>query len=200
MTPVGILLAAGRATRFGSHKLLHPLEDGTPLGVASARAMRLALDHVVAVVRPGDDELASLLHGEGCETIVCAKAAEGMGVSLARGVAHASAASGWVVALADMPFIQPATILGVVAALREGASLAAPRLADGRRGHPVGFAGEWREALRDLCSDTGARQVLHDHATRVRWLCSTDAGCVADVDVPADLAHWMPGRPMPGRA
>ena len=53
--PVGILLAAGNSSRFGSHKLLHPLPDGTPLGVASARVMRFVLDRVVAVVRTGDD-------------------------------------------------------------------------------------------------------------------------------------------------
>ena len=33
---VGILLAAGSARRFGAHKLLQPLADGTPVGVAAA--------------------------------------------------------------------------------------------------------------------------------------------------------------------
>ena len=34
---VGILLAAGAGTRFGGGKLLHPLPDGVPMGVASVR-------------------------------------------------------------------------------------------------------------------------------------------------------------------
>ena len=32
---VGILLAAGSATRFGSDKLMHPLAEGTPIAVRS---------------------------------------------------------------------------------------------------------------------------------------------------------------------
>jgi molybdenum cofactor cytidylyltransferase len=184
---VGILLAAGRGTRFGGHKLLHPLADGTPLGVASARALRATIERVVAVVRPGDAALAAALGEAGCEILYCERADAGMGASLASGVAHAADASGWVVALADMPYVRTDTIAAVVLALREGASIAAPVLADGRRGHPVGFAAQWRHDLAALGGDAGARRLLREHATRVRWLPSDDAGCVVDIDVAADL-------------
>jgi CTP:molybdopterin cytidylyltransferase MocA len=56
----GILLAAGAAKRFGGGKLLHPLPDGTPLGVAAARNLAMALPGVLAVVRPGDSALAAM--------------------------------------------------------------------------------------------------------------------------------------------
>jgi len=186
--PVGILLAAGNSSRFGSHKLLHPLPDGTPLGVASARVMRFVLDRVVAVVRTGDDELAALLCNAGCETVVCARAEEGMGASLACGVACASDAVGWVVALADMPFIQSATIVAVSEALTDGASIVAPVLLDGRRGHPVGFAAEWYGQLCALDGDSGARGLLTGSRERLTLLPTADACCVVDVDIPADLA------------
>ena len=186
--PVGILLAAGRGTRFGSHKLLHPLPDGTPLGVASARALRAALNRVVAVVRADDAELAAALRAAGCETVVCARAEEGMGASLACGVDATPDAAGWVIALADMPFIEPATMVAVAAALAQGASIAAPVLDGGRRGHPVGFAASWGEALRALSGDRGARELLQRHRSELRLIPSADPGCVADVDSPGDLA------------
>jgi len=186
--PVGILLAAGRGTRFGGRKLLHPLADGTPLGVASARALCAALDRVVAVVRPGDEALAAVLREAGCEILPCARSEEGMGASLACGVEHAAAASGWLVALADMPYVSAATIAGVVAALQAGASIAAPVLADGRRGHPVGFAAEWLAELRALDGDAGARRLLQAHGARVRWLRTDDVGCTVDIDLPGDVA------------
>jgi molybdenum cofactor cytidylyltransferase len=186
--PVGILLAAGRGTRFGSHKLLHPLPDGTPLGVASARALRAALDRVVAVVRADDAELAAALRAAGCETVVCSRAEEGMGASIACGVDATPAAAGWLIALADMPFIQPATIAAVAAALAQGASIAAPVLDGGRRGHPVGFAAGWFEALRALSGDRGARELLQRHPNELRLIPTVDAGCVADVDSREDLA------------
>jgi molybdenum cofactor cytidylyltransferase len=186
--PVGILLAAGRGKRFGSHKLLHPLPDGTPLGLASARAMRTALDRVVAVVRPGDEVLAAVLREVGCEILPCARADEGMGASLACGVAATPEAAGWLIALADMPFIRAETIAAVAAALRAGASIAAPMLADGRRGHPVGFAAEWLDELRALDGDAGARRLLQEHGARVRSLRTDDPGCTVDIDLPGDVA------------
>ena len=49
--------------------------------------------------------------------IECPRAQEGMGASLACGVMASPDASGWIVALADMPWIRPATIQSVAAAL-----------------------------------------------------------------------------------
>ena len=84
--PTGVLLAAGAARRFGGDKLLAPLQDGTSVGAAACRAMHAALGHVVAVVRPGDDALASALAASGATIVHCARADEGMGASLACGV------------------------------------------------------------------------------------------------------------------
>ncbi len=58
---VGVLLAAGSATRFGGDKLLAPLVDGAPIGVAALRNLGPAVDVVLAVVRPGDNALAAAL-------------------------------------------------------------------------------------------------------------------------------------------
>lgn len=188
MSPVGILLAAGRGTRFGADKLLHPMADGTPMAVAAGRNMAAVLERVVAVVRR-DGPLAEALREARLEVVVCAAADQGMGRSLACGVAASRAASGWLIALGDMPFLAPATIAAVAAALQEGASLAAPVFADGRRGHPVGFAGAWRDALLRLTGDQGARDLLRRHAEQLRACATRDEGCVRDVDRPADLVY-----------
>ena len=88
---VGVLLAAGRGERFGSHKLLASLPDGMPLAVAAARHLIDALPDSVAVLRPGDEILASLLAAEGLRIVVNPDADHGMGTSLARGVAACDA-------------------------------------------------------------------------------------------------------------
>lgn len=182
----GILLAAGRATRFGSDKLLHPLPDGTPIVLASARALGAALPRLVAVVAAGDGRLARLLADEGIATVVAADAAAGMGASLAAGVAAVPDASAWLVALADMPFIRVDSIARVAAALAAGAALAAP-IHGGRRGHPVGFSGEFRAALLALRGDQGARAILDEHRSRLRLVECPDPGILRDIDRPEDL-------------
>ena len=115
-----------------------------------------------------------------------------MGHSLAAGVAASAGADGWLVALADMPRIQVATLGRVAAAIAGGAALAAPVFA-GRRGHPVGFAARWQSALLALEGDEGARAILRHHAPLLHTLASDDPGVLQDVDTPADLVALGPG-------
>lgn len=183
---VGILLAAGRGSRFGSDKLLHPLADGTPMAVAAARSLRPACDRLIAVLRPNSETLAGLLAAEGCEQVVCQDADAGMGHSLAAGVRTSPEALGWVVALADMPFILTTSHRAVAAALRAGASLAATEF-HGRRGHPVGFAERWLDQLSGLSGDQGGKSILDAHRHAL-YLCPVDdPGVLRDVDRPADV-------------
>lgn len=184
---VGLLLAAGYGRRFGADKLLHPLADGTPLAVASARALRGACPRVVAVLRPEQTVLAGLLAAEGLELVLCPEARGGMGHSLSAGVAASPDATGWLVALADMPFIRSASLMQVAAALGAGAALAAPACA-GQRGHPVGFAARWRSELLALSGDEGARALLRAQGHLLQLIETDDPGVLRDVDRPADLA------------
>lgn len=186
--PAGILLAAGSARRFGGAKLLATLAGGKPVGVASCLALVEALPRTIAVVRIGDDALADALAAGGATVVRCARADEGMGASLACGVAASRDAAGWIVALADMPWIAPATIRRVADAIASGASIAAP-FHRGERGHPVGFAASHRDALAALGGDEGAKSVLASHGADLVRVDVDDPGVLRDVDVPADLAR-----------
>lgn len=183
---VGILLAAGSSSRFGSDKRLHLLADGTPMAVASAHNLHAACDQVLAVVSSGSEALVSLLAEEGVDAVVCESSALGMGYSLAAGVRAMPQASAWLVALADMPFIAASTYGSVAAALRNGASIAAPML-HGRRGHPVGFAHIWYGQLAGLKGDEGARSILIGAKESVVYCEVDDENVLWDIDTPSDL-------------
>lgn len=188
MTLVGILLAAGRGERFGGAKLVAPLPgSGVPVGVAALRNLRAAVPDVIAVVRPHDDALAALFAIEGARVIRAARAHEGMGASLAAGVAAAPDADGWLVALADMPWIATATHASVARALQAGAAIAAARHR-GNRGHPVGFTAALRTELLALDGDEGARRVIAAHREGLTLIDVDDMGVLRDVDVADDLA------------
>ena len=150
--------------------------------------MRAALERVVAVVRPDVPELERSLVGAGVEVTVCPDAAAGMGRSLAHAVAATPHSDGWVVALADMPFIAPESIRRVAAALRDGADLVAP-IYRGARGHPVGFAARYRDELAGLTGDAGARAILKRDQGRIRLLEVDDPGILHDIDTPEDLGE-----------
>lgn len=183
-----LLLAAGRGTRFDptglQNKLLAPLPNGTPVACAAARALLSTLPHVTAVVRAGDESLAHALNGSGCDVVFSVEAERGMGASLAAGIRATSEAQGWIVALADMPWIAPATIEAIARRIDGGASIVAP-VYRGRRGHPVGFGAMHRDALCALDGDVGARALLESN--EIATIDVDDAGILADIDTYADL-------------
>jgi molybdenum cofactor cytidylyltransferase len=184
----GILLAAGGAHRFGREKLLAQLPDGIPVVTAAARNLMGGLDHAVAVVRPGQAVLSRLLVEEGLEVAVCANAQRGMGTSLAFGINHARDAEGWIVALADMPHIQPQTIIALAQTIVSGASLAAPYFA-GQRGHPVAFGKKYLDDLLQLDGDEGARKLLMRDSRELMRIDTHDSGILFDIDTPDQLTQ-----------
>jgi len=182
----GILLAAGASKRFGSDKLMHTLAGTTPVAVAALANLRSAIPHVIAVVRPGVPLLENRLSEAGATVILCANADEGMGASLATAVGASGDVAGWVIALADMPYIRPETIAKIAASLAEGAPIVAPSYR-GERGHPVGLSARFRAQLEALGGDEGARSVLRQHAQLVKLIEVDDPGVCRDIDTPADL-------------
>ena len=187
MNIVGLLLAAGSATRFGSDKLQHALPHGVSIAVQSARHLKSELARVVAVVRPDSDQLISSLKAEGCEVVVCENAAEGMGASLACAARTAGEADGYLIALADMPFLRRTTIAAVRDALAGGAPLVAPYFR-ARRGHPVGLSHEFFHELITLRGDEGAKRLLAAHEKQMVKIPVGDPGALRDIDRPEDLA------------
>lgn len=182
----GILLAGGISSRFGSQKLVHPLAHGTPIGRQSALNLLAAMDDMLVVHRPGDEALMRIFAGLPVTLIASARCHEGMGGSLAAAVCASEDADGWIVALADMPFIRQASLTAVLHALQAGAPIAVP-VCEGKRGHPVAFSAVWREALSGLTGDEGARRILATHPDAVVEVPVQDAGVLRDVDVRADL-------------
>ena len=183
-----LLLAAGRGTRFDpsglQNKLLAPLADGTPVACAAAHALLATLPNVVAIVRPGAEALAHALNETGCDVIFSTDSERGMGATLAAGVRATAESQGWIVALADMPWIAPATIEALARRIDAGGSIVAP-VYRGQRGHPVAFGAMHCHALSSLDGDTGARGLLASN--EVVAIDVDDPGIVADIDTHADL-------------
>ena len=187
MNVVALLLAAGSASRFGSDKLLHALPHSVPIAIQSARHLKAACDRVLVVVRPGFEVLSEKLKSEKCNVVVCERAADGMGESLACAVRACGDADAYLVALADMPFIRPSSIEAVRDALVAGAPLVAPYFR-ARRGHPVGIAAVFRKEMEQLTGDEGAKKILAAHADKLVKIPVGDPGVIRDIDTPSDLA------------
>ena len=180
----GILLCGGAGRRFGVNKLLAGEE---PIAALAARNLRAGGGNVLAVIPLRRPRLRKVLESEGCAILESDRTTEGMGASLAAAIAATAGAEGWIVALGDMPMVDPRTIEAVARALERGAPMAAPYDRGGRRGHPVGFARALREELLELGGDVGARDVLARHADMVEHIVTDDPGIFVDIDTKEDL-------------
>ena len=188
---IGILLAAGFSRRFGiSDKLLQALPDGKLIALASAKSLIEAIPFSIAVVRPENKALALLLQDAGLKVFFCSEQETEMADSLSAAIKFSASFSessdGFVIALADMPYIDAKTIAAIASKLSEGASIVVPTY-QGKRGHPVGFSAKFRADLESLHGDEGARSILQRYPEEIAFLECDDSGILADIDTPADL-------------
>ena len=185
----GLLLAAGKSKRFGAQKLLAELPNRYTVAAASFHKMKNSVDSAIVVVRPDDAELIRLFSQEKIQICSCPENTLGMGHSIACGVVHTKDASGWVIGLADMPFIKPETIESVARVVNSGADIAVP-VYRGRRGHPVGFSKALYSELIMLKGDVGARCILDKYPSKIVEFEVDDPGIHADIDTLEDFEKY----------
>lgn len=179
-----VVLAAGRATRFGATKQVARVE-GRPLVVHAVTAARAAGCEPVLVVVGHDATVVRAALDDDVVVVDNPAYADGQSTSLRAGVAAATTtdAVALVVLLADQPGIPPAAITQVVAAHLAGAEVARARYEDGP-GHPIVFARTVWPRLVEVTGDRGARDLL---ATLDVTDVPVAGRCPPDVDTPADL-------------
>lgn len=158
------------------------------MAVVSGRTLISVLSSTLAVVLPGDRQLQRQLGAAGLQIVTCASAIQGMGASLACGIAASIDSDGWIIALADMPFIHPATIGSIVARVATGAAIAVPEY-HGKRGHPVGFGKQFRAQLTSIEGDMGARRLLERHSAQLHRVMVDDPGILVDIDTRDDVKN-----------
>jgi molybdenum cofactor cytidylyltransferase len=183
----GLLLAAGRSTRFGADKLCAKLK-GKAIIRWSVQVLS-PLDVVYVVVPPGADMVTQALSRLDVRFVINLARDEGIASSIRAGVvALPDDVNAVMIALADQPLASPE----VTKALRDrwlsgGVAAVAPEYRDGP-GHPVLFGRECFEDLARLKGDVGARSVLRALGERAAYV-SIDADMPADVDTPEVLAE-----------
>lgn len=185
-----VVLAAGRASRFGGGKLLAPYEGRPLLHHALAAAKAAPVDEILVVTGADADAVTACVRDfdPSVRTVHAADYAEGMAASLRAGLsAVSSTATGAFVFLGDMPRVPHAVLEPLAMAIREGAAAAAPTFA-GRRGNPVVLSHELFAEVATLAGDVGARPILERLGARLHAVASPDDGVLFDVDVPADLS------------
>lgn len=195
------MLAAGKSRRFGAaNKLLAPFE-GEALIVRTARRMAAveAAGHEVwvsAVVDEGDGAAAEAVRAAaiepGVRIVVNERADDGMGTSIAAGIASLEdGTDAAVIVPGDMPFVSAGLIEALIGAFVADGGIrpAYPVLEDGTQANPVVWPRAYFGMLAALSGDKGGKGLLAGES------CCTivldDARQAADIDTPDDLAALL---------
>lgn len=178
-----LLLAAGQSDRFGSDKLLVPLQGIAVALHAAARLAEIGAGRQIAVCRAASP-LAEELAARGFDIVVNPDPARGLSSSLALGVEQAEqvGAKAVLVALADMPFVSAGHFSALLASFDPDT---APVAASERAGVPMPpalFSRTVFDDLRAAQGDRGARDLLR-RAARV----AAGPHELADIDRPEDI-------------
>ena len=188
-----IILAAGESTRMGAPKALLPDPDGRPFVARIVRAFAAALVRDVVIVT--GSQHAAIVDAVAADRpsitpifVRNPQPSRGQLSSLWVGLDAVASPDleGVLVTPVDIPMVRPSTIRQVIEAWeRTRAPIVRPAV--GRRhGHPVLFDRAVFDALRHASLDEGARVVVHAYADRIVNVPVDDAGCLIDVDTPAD--------------
>jgi molybdenum cofactor cytidylyltransferase len=185
----GVVLAAGRASRMGSNKLIAEL-DGEPIVRRTVRAVLGSRARPVIVVTGHEAEaVRGALAGLDVQFAHNPDFALGMSTSLRVGVAAAGAVAGALICLGDMPRLEPRHLDAVIDAYRSGEpdEIVVPTC-DRKRGNPVLWPQSYFAEIAELTGDVGARALIDRHAEQVRLIAIDDPAILVDVDTPAALA------------
>jgi molybdenum cofactor cytidylyltransferase len=188
----GVLLAAGRSTRFeGGNKLLAEV-DGVPVVRRAAETLcRSAVDEVAVVVGHEAGRVEAALDGLDVSVLRNESYDEGQSTSVGTGV-EVARRDGWdavVFALGDMPFVRPGTVDALRTAYEAGDGTIAAAAYEGKRGNPVLFGAEHYDALSAVTGDRGGRRLIEEHEDAA-LVETDDPGVVSDVDDEADLDRY----------
>ncbi|MGW5774049.1 nucleotidyltransferase family protein [Streptomyces longwoodensis] len=189
---VGLLLAAGGGRRLGGRPKALLVHRGRPLvehAVGVLRAAGLARVHVV--LGASADAVRERAALDGCVLVDNPDWEQGMGSSLRAGLASltGTGARAALVSLVDQPGIGPEAVARVLAALRDGTSLASAAY-DGVRGHPVLLGSvHWAGVVAAATGDRGARGYLREHEREITLVECGDVARPHDIDTAEDLRH-----------
>jgi CTP:molybdopterin cytidylyltransferase MocA len=185
----GVLLAAGQGSRLGRPKALVELGG------------RTLADRGVALLQAGGADPVLIVTGavevrvEGAHVVANPDWRSGMGSSVRAALAHLGdpgdlgEADAAVFALVDQPLVGAESVRRLIAAYRDGASVAVASYA-GQPRNPVLIAREhWPAVAESATGDRGARAFLRARPELVTPVECGDTGQPDDIDTPDDLAR-----------
>ena len=185
-----VVLAAGASRRFGeANKLLAEVGGRTLIERVVAALAAADVGDILVVTGWDREAVEAALRGQRVRFVHNERWDEGMGTSIAAGVAAVEAtSSGAFIVPADLPLLTPQAIASLIAAFNAagGNRIVFPTTSAGEQRNPVLWPRAHFGALLALPPEKGAKALLQLIAAQCLPVAVDDA-LLGDVDTSADL-------------
>lgn len=183
----GIVLAAGRATRMGGHKLLLPIGGLPMLHRVVEASLNSRAAQTVLVVGHDAEAILEAMEGWPVTVVVNPDFAAGMSTSVRAGLlAVDPACDAALFLLGDQPFVTAGLLNTLIEHFAQsGKSVIRPSVGT-HPANPVLIAAELFPEVLQERGDVGARRVLERHASEVLLVPVDDPHVCVDIDSPEE--------------
>jgi molybdenum cofactor cytidylyltransferase len=182
----GIVLAAGKATRYGAAKQALPWNGETLAAHAARTALDAGLAPVIVVLGYEAETTAKSLAGLQVQPIFNPDFASGQSTSVLKGLESLPSNTGAAVfLLADQPLITADILRTIIQAHRQSFAPACVPVFEGKRGNPVLFDKALFRELAELRGDVGGRELLDKYGSAIVKVPASRI-VLLDIDTPRD--------------
>jgi molybdenum cofactor cytidylyltransferase len=189
----GILLAAGTSSRMGRNKMLFELNGESVLRGAARRALAAGLSPLLVVLGHEAEKSRAELDGLPCQVVINPNYEQGINSSLKAGVSAVPAGTqAAVVMLADMPFVTPEMIAGLIDRYQKSEAPLVISDYEGVNAPPMLYDKSLFDELLAMTGEGCGRQVVRRHREEAEVLAWSPSA-LADIDVPEDYERMKAG-------
>ncbi len=191
-----VILAAGESKRMGKPKLLLPFGESTIIGTVVNNTIQSKADKTLVVLGSDEDKVIEKIDDLPVKITVNTNFREGMLSSIQWGFESLPEKTRAVlVVLGDQPSISSSVINKIIDAYNQTEKGIVLPVYNKKRGHPVLIDMKYRDEVKQLSSDIGMHELIHNHAEDVLEVEVGTQRILNDIDTVEDynkeIEHWM---------
>ncbi|MCP4020448.1 MAG: molybdenum cofactor cytidylyltransferase [Desulfobacteraceae bacterium] len=189
---IGIILAAGSASRMGRTKQTLPFQGKPILSHVIENALAANLSRVIVIIGHDAKQIKKEIDFSKVLLVENKAFAKGQSESIKAGLnAISSPCDGAMFLLGDQPLVDKSIINILILKFYESnAPIIIPFYKE-KRGNPVIFSDSLFPELHTLSRDTGARVLFKEYQTDIHKVIVNHPGILIDVDTPQDYQNLV---------
>jgi molybdenum cofactor cytidylyltransferase len=178
-----LILAAGESKRFGKTKQLLSIGTQTVLQKTTGNYTGSNAGQVIVILGHQSEQIAASIRNMPVTVVINQNYKQGMGTSIAAGLAAIKPGiEGIMLALADQPLVDTATINFLIDAFKSGGKGIVIPAYKSKRGNPVIFDIKYKAQLMLLKGDVGGREIIKNNPGDVLEISVNSKGVLLDID------------------